>query len=136
MATASYGIDVKALDDLPDPEELASEDENVAYALGRRLAQDSDAHEEIGDDDEYDSINLNDWLGGDFDLTDRTVTDDIQQQATSVLRKDPRVSTVSVEATYSTGMLAVSVRGTGTNGPFSFVLKIDGVNPPVVELQP
>jgi hypothetical protein len=133
---ASYGVDVKALDDLPDPEELASEDENVAYALARRLAQDSDALEEIGDTNEYDSINLNDWLGGDYDLTSLTEVDDLQQQATAVLIKDPRVLTVRVQAAFNGTVLSVSVQGSGSNGPFSFVLSVDGVSAPVLEVQP
>jgi hypothetical protein len=133
---ASYGVDVQALDDLPDPEVLCAEDLNVAYALGRRLAQDSDAMIEIGDNDEYDSINLNDYLGSDFDLTDRSTIDSLQQQATQVLLKDPRVLSVTVKATYATGILTVSVQGVGTNGPFSFVLIVDGVNAPLLQVQP
>lgn len=136
MTTSSYGVDVKALDDLPDPEELAVEEENVAYAIARRLAQDSDALEEIGDDDEYDSINMNDWLGGDFDLTDRTVLDDLQQQATQVIFKDPRVLSVVVQASYATGRLSLNVQAQGSNGPFSFVLSVDGVSAPLLEFQP
>lgn len=133
-----YGTDVQALDDLPDPEVLASGDLNVVYALARRLAQDPDALEEIGDTNEYDSINLNDWLGGDFDLTDRTVLDDLQQQATQVLRKDPRVLDVTVQATYATGTLQVVVKGQGSDGPFGFVLPItaDGVQAPFTGILP
>ena len=125
-----YGIDVAGLADLPDPEILVEGDLNVTFALARRLMQDADANEEVGDLDEYDSINLNDWLGGDFDLTDRTVLDDLQQQATRCLLKDPRVISVRVEATYTTGSLVVTVNGDGTAGPFGFVLSIDGVSAP------
>ncbi len=133
-----YGTDVQALDDLPDPEVLASGDLNVVYALARRLAQDPDALEEIGDTNEYDSINLNDWLGGDFDLTDRSVLDDIQQQATQVLLKDPRVLSVTVQAAYATGTLTVVVKGQGSEGPFSFVLAVsaDGVQAPFTGILP
>lgn len=133
---ALYGTDVQALNDLPDPEVLCSGDLNVAYALARRLANDPDAMEEIGDTNEYDAINMNDWLGGDFDLTDRTVLDDLQQQATQVLYKDPRALTVIVQATYSQGTLALNVQGDGSNGPFSFVVTADGVTAPTLRLQP
>lgn len=137
MAT-DYGTDVRALNDLPDPEVLASGDDNVVNALARRLAQDPDALEEIGDFNEYDSINLNDWLGGDFDLNDRNVLDDIQQQATQVLRKDTRVLDVLVQATYATGTLSVVVRGQGSGGPFGFVLPVtaDGVQAPFTGILP
>jgi hypothetical protein len=131
-----YGTDVQALFDLPDPEVLCSGDLNVAHALSRRLANDSDAMEEIGDNDEYDAINLNDWLGGDFDLTNRTVTDDLQQQAQQVLLKDPRVLTVVVQATYTNGALSVKVTGQGADGPFSFVLPIPLVTAPLLSVQP
>lgn len=135
MAT-DYGTDVQALDDLPDPEVLCSGDTNVAYALARRLANDADALEEIGDTDEYDAINLNEWLGSDFDLTDPTVIDDLQQQATQVLLKDTRVLSVVVQATYATGLIKVSVQGQGADGPFSFVLLVDAITTTISELQP
>jgi hypothetical protein len=138
MATTDYGVDVQALTDLPDPEVLCSGDLNAAYALARRLANDSDAMEEIGDTDEYDAINLVDWLGQDFDLTDPTVIDDLQQRATQVLQKDPRVLSVRVQATVTSGTLNVTVNGQGSNGPFSFVLPVtaDGVQAPLLGIQP
>lgn len=131
-----YGTDVQAFNDLPDPEVLCSGDINVANALARRLGQDPDAMEEIGDTNEFDAINLNDWLGADFDLNDPSVRDDLQQQATQVLYKDPRVLTVTVQATFATGTLKVSVQGQGADGPFSFILAVDGVSAPTLEFQP
>jgi hypothetical protein len=125
-----YGVDVAGLEDIADPEVLVSEDTTVAFSLARRLMQDSDALEEIGDLDEYDSINLNDWLGGDFDLTDRAVLDDLQQQATAACLKDRRARTLTVQAFYTTGTLTVEVNGQGADGPFGFVLSIDGVSAP------
>lgn len=125
-----YGTDLAALEDIADPEVLVSEELNVTFALARRLMTDPQALEEIGDLEEYDSINLNDWLGGDFDLTDRNVLDDLQQQATRCLLKDPRVRTVTVRATYATGSLVVTTNGDGTGGPFAFVLGVDGVSAP------
>jgi hypothetical protein len=133
-----YGTDVQAVDDLPDPEVLCSGDTNVAYALARRLANDADAMEEIGDTNEYDAINIADWIGGDFDLTDRTVIDDLQQQATQVLLKDPRCLSVTVQATYANGALAVKANGLGADGPFGFVLPVtsDGVQAPFLGILP
>jgi hypothetical protein len=136
---ALFGTDIQALNDLPDPEVLCSGDLNVAYALARRLSQDSDAMAEVGDTDEYDAINLADWLGGDFDLTNRTVIDDLQQQCKQVLLKDPRVLDVRVQASYTSGTLNVSVAGTASNGgPFSFILPItsSGVQAPFTDIQP
>lgn len=124
---ALYGTDIQALDDLNDPEILVSGDLNVAHALGRRLITDADAMLEIGDTAPYDSINLNDWLGRRFQLSDPTVIDDLQQQCRQVLSQDPRVDSVSVNASFSQGQLAVSVQGQGAQGPFKFVLATDGV---------
>ena len=133
-----YGTDVQALDDIPDPEVLCAGDLNTAYALARRLAQDTDAMEEIGDTNEYDSINLNDWMGGDYDLTDPSVLDDLQQQATQVLYKDPRVQLATVQATFTGTTLNVNVQGFGADGPFSFVLPVtdDGVQAPFTGILP
>lgn len=131
-----YGTDVQALFDLPDPEVLCSGDLNVAYAIARRLCNDADAMEEIGDTNEYDAINLNDWLGADIDLTDFTTIDSLQQQATQVVLKDPRVLSARVKASFSAGRISVSVTGAGSDGPFSFVLSVDGVSAPTLQFQP
>lgn len=131
-----YGTDILAIDDLPDPEVLGAGEINVAYALARRLAQPPDAMEEVGDTDEWDSIDVRDFLGGDFDLTDPTFVDQIQQQATQVLRKDPRVLTVTVQATLASGKLTLVVIGQGAAGPFSFVVAVDQVTVTLSELQP
>lgn len=133
MAT-DYGTDVQALDDLPDPEVLVSGPLNVAYAMARRLCQDADVLEEIGDDEEFDSINLNDWMGGDYDINDPSTIDDIQQQVTQVLLKDVRVASVTVKATIVAGLLQVAAQGFGAAGPFGFVITIDGVSAPLIEV--
>ena len=135
---ALYGTDVQAMDDLPDPEVLCSGDVNVAYALTRRLFNDPEAMEEIGITSEYDAINLNDWIGGTYNLNDRTVLDDLQQQATQAIYKDPRVDTITVTATYVAGVLSVSVAGDGSDGPFSFVVSVssDGVTAPFLGIEP
>lgn len=130
--STDYGTDIQALDDLTDPEVLVSGELNVAYALARRLLTDPEAMTEIGDTAPYDSINLNDWLGKRFQLTDRSVIDDLQQQARQVLAGDARVSDVQVQAGYTQGRLSVSVQGQGAAGPFDFVLTIDGVSAPLL----
>jgi hypothetical protein len=126
--SVDYGVDVQALDDLNDPEILVSGDLNVAYALARRLLTDPEAMTEIGDTSPYDSINIRDWLGARFQLSDRSVIDDLQQQCRQVLSQDPRVVTVDVRITFNQGVLNVAVSVNGTNGPFAFVLSVNGVN--------
>lgn len=125
--SVDYGVDVLALDDLSDPETLVPQDLNVAYAMARRLLTPAGAMEDIGDTAAYDSIDIRDWLGARFRLSERTAIDDLQQQATQVMKQDERVDSVSVLASYNQGRLSVGVKGVGKNGPFSFVLSVDGV---------
>lgn len=126
MAT-DYGLDVQALDDLNDPEVIVSGGLNVAYALARRLLTPAGAMEEIGDTSPYDSLDIRAWLGARFSLTDRSVIDDLQQQCRQVLSQDPRVDSVDVKINFNQGTLSVEVNGTGSAGPFSFVLSVDNV---------
>jgi hypothetical protein len=127
MAGVQYGSDLAAIDDLFDPELEVDGDLNVAYALARRMLTPAGAMEEIGDTAPYDSIDIRDWLGKRFDLNDRTVLDELQIQCHQVISQDRRVSRVSVVATFTQGTLAVSVQAEGAEGPFSFVLSVDGV---------
>lgn len=122
-----YGTDVLALDDLVDPEQLVSDDLNLAYALGRRLLTPDGTMAAIGDTAPYDSIDLRDWLGQRLNPNDPNVLDDLQLQCRQVLSQDPRVDMVTVLATFAAGTLAVSVAGSGTDGPFSFVVKVDNL---------
>lgn len=129
MSATDYGVDVAALDDLPDPEVLASGELNVAYALGRRLLQPAGALEEIGDTAPYDSLDLRDWLGKRMSEADRA---DLEAQVVHVLSQDERVLTVAATVTLTAGAgttrkITVAVEVEGTDGPFSFVLSVDGV---------
>jgi hypothetical protein len=123
----TYGTDVLALDDVQDPEVLVSEELNLAYALARRWLLNPEDIEEIGETEPYDCIDVRDWLGDRFSLTDRTVLDDRQTQAAQVLLGDPRVDHVIVVATFTQGTLRLSAQGFGKNGPFKFVLGVNGV---------
>ncbi len=122
-----YGTDLLALDDEQDPEVLVSGELNVAYALARRLLTPAGVMLEIGDTAPYDSLDIRDWLGKRFQLADRSVIDDLQMQARAVLSQDVRVRSVTCFVSYNHGTLSVSVQGQGTDGPFSFVLAVDGV---------
>jgi hypothetical protein len=121
MAT-DYGTDVAAIDDLPDPEALVSDEMNVAYALARRLLTPAGAYEEIGDPDIYDSIDLRDYLGKRISETARA---DLEAAANRVLAEDPRVATVTATVTFAAGVLSVRVVGDGSDGPFSFVATVN-----------
>jgi hypothetical protein len=122
-----YGLDVLAVDDLTDPEQLVSGDLNVTYALARRWLTPTGALDEIGDPGPYDSIDAREWLGNRFSLTDRSVLDDLQTQAQQVLQGDPRVETATATVTYAAGVLTLTGQGVGTAGPFELVLAVDGV---------
>ncbi len=125
MATTDYGTDVKALDDLPDPEELVSGDLNVAYALGRRLLQPVDALEEIADLEEFACIDLRDYLGESIDDQELAA---LEQRVNEILAQDPRVDSVEATVSFNDGALSVDASGFGVDGPFSFVLSADALS--------
>jgi hypothetical protein len=131
MAT-DYGLDLLAGDDLTDPEQFASGDLNVTYALVRRWLTPTGALDEIGDPGPYDSIDTREWLGNRFSLSDPGVLDDLQAQAQAVLVGDPRVETATATVTYAAGVLTLTGEGVGTAGPFKLVLAIDGVTTTVL----
>lgn len=125
MATPTdYGTDVRALDDLPDPDALVSGDLNVAYALGRRLLQPTGVLLEIGDEEPYDSLDLREYLGK--RLSPQEVRD-LEAACERVLAQEERVETVSASVTFVAGAIAVSVSGEGSEGPFDLVLTVDNV---------
>lgn len=127
MAAIVYGTDVQALYDLPDPEITCSEQTAAAYQCARRLLTPSGAMQDIGEVQQYDSIDVRDWLGGRFNLTDPAVLRDLEAQATQALLDDPFVTAVTVSASYSAGTLTLSVQVQGAQGPFSFVLAVSAV---------
>lgn len=123
MAT-DYGTDVRAADDLPDPEALASGETNVAHAITRRLLQDPSANEDVGDEEPYACLDLRDYLGKRVLPTERR---DLEAACERCIAEDPRVETVSVSISFSGGVLTAAVSGTGTEGPFDLVLSVDAV---------
>lgn len=127
MITVDYGTDVRCLDDVDDPEVLVSGDLGMAYALARRWLHNPEDFEEIGETEPYDCIDVREWLGNRFSLTDRGVLDDLQTQAQQVLLGDPRVETATVLAAYAQGVLTLTGRGVGAFGPFNLILAVDGV---------
>jgi hypothetical protein len=129
MATAAvvYGIDVQAITDLPDPEVLCSENACAAYQCARRLTTPSGAMQDIGEVVQYDSIDVRDWLGARFNLTDPSVQTDLQTQATQVLLEDPFVVAAQVLVAFSAGVLSLTVQVQGANGPFGFVLQVSAL---------
>lgn len=137
-AAALYGVDVYCVDDELDPGTIATGELNVACAMARRLLTQPEALTEIGDTIPYDCIDVRDWLGrrGSFGANDRSDLDDLQVQAIQVLRQDPRVASVQVQATYAQGLLTVSAQGQGSDGPFSFVLSVSAVTAPLLRIGP
>jgi hypothetical protein len=120
-----YGTDIAALTDLPDPEVLVSGETNAAYAEARRLLTPTGALEEVGETAPYDSMDVRDWLG---QRLDATTLDDLQAQVSQVLVEDPRALAADVSVPpLAAGALRISSQVEGTQGPFSFVLTVDGV---------
>jgi hypothetical protein len=120
-----YGTDIKALNDLPDPEELCSGDENAAYAIARRHSTAEDALEEIGDSEPYKSFDVEDYLGGNFDERTR---DEVAQLSAQVTADEEFVATAKTSATLSdSGSLQLEIAAKGAKGPFRLVLQISDV---------
>lgn len=120
-----YGTDIAAVDDLPDPETYVSGQQNVAYAMVRRWFTPTNGMADVGETEDYPSIDLKQWMGASFDLTDPSTLHDLEDQATQVqLGVDPRVTACSVTASFAAGTLKLSVQAFGPDGPFAFVLQV------------
>lgn len=113
-----YGTDIAGITDMPDPEILVSEQVNAAYACARRLVTPQDALLDIGEIEQYDSIDIRQWLGTSFDLTDPSVITDLQAQAQSALLAEPFASGVNVVVTFNAGALVLTATIGGNPGPF------------------
>ena len=125
MAGTDYGTDVYAVDDLPDPDVLASGPLNRAAAMARRLLEPQGVNEEIGDDAPYYCLDVRDWLGA------RVSQEDIRNHEAEVLQvlsQDETVITVEAELVFVGRVITLAVRGEGDDAPFSFVLKVDDVS--------
>ena len=123
MAT-DYGVDVRAADDLPDPELLASGETNVAHALARRLLQDPSANEDVGEEEPYACLDLRDYLGKRITTQEQR---DLEAACERCCSEDPRVETVTVSISFADRILTAEVSGTGTEGPFDLVISVDAV---------
>lgn len=118
-----YGTDIAALFDLPDPEVMVSEEACAAYACARRWLTPDGALADIGETEQYDSIDVTEWMGASIDLHDPSVLNDLESQATQVLLSEPYAAGgVVVKATYAAGRLTLTGMITGSSGPFSLVL--------------
>jgi hypothetical protein len=118
-----YGSDIAALTDLPDPEVIVSEEACAAYACARRWLTPDGALQDIGETEQYDSIDVTEWLGDDIDLNDPTVINDLEAQATQVLLDEPYAKGgATVVATYAGGTLTLTGNVAGASGPFSLVV--------------
>lgn len=128
---ADYGTDVNAVLDRPDPETLATGTRNLANRLARRLLTTNGALTDIGDEAQYDTLNLRDWLAA------RPSGSDIGNLNTSmqqILAQDEEVDTVTASATWAAGVLSVTVNGVGSAGPFEFLLTIGDVSSAVLRV--
>jgi hypothetical protein len=122
-----YGTDIQALFDLPDPEITCSEDVTGAYACARRWLTPINALNDIGEVEQYDSINVPDWLGSSVDLNDQTVINDLQAQATQVLLEEPFAANCAVTVTFAAGSLTLTAQVQGSTGPLFQLVIANGV---------
>src|SRR4051812_48922007 len=124
MSGIVYGTDLAAVDDLPDPEATVSEGDNAAYACARRLMTPDGALAEIGETEQYTSLDVHDWLGGSYDLTDRTVLDDLASQATAALQEEPFAAGAGIVVTvsFAAGVLTLVALVQGVTELFKLVV--------------
>lgn len=126
-----YGTDLQALFDLPDPEVMCSEEVNAAYACARRWITPDGALADIGETQQYASINVLDWLGGSFDLNDPSVLADLSSQATQVLLEEPFAAGAIATATFSqngaSSTLKLTAQVQGAPGPLFALVVTSGV---------
>jgi hypothetical protein len=108
MTTIVYGTDIAAVDDLPDPDVVVSEELNAAYACARRLMTPDGALADIGETESYSSLDVREWLGGSYDLTDQSVLDDLASQCSEVLQEEPFALGCSVTVTFARGALTIT----------------------------
>jgi hypothetical protein len=124
MALAN--TDIKALDDLPDPEELVSGDENIAYAQARRFLQPDGALEDIGDDGEFASMDVRDALGRRMDETDRA---DFEATANLVATADEeRINSAEVVVSLGGNVMTIEETHETATGEYRMVLRVDDVS--------
>lgn len=123
MAT-DYGVDVAALDDLPDPEVLTTETENVAYGVGRSWLTPQDGLSDVGYEGPYTSLDLRDYLGARLPPGQVAV---LQRQLEAIALQHPDVASITVTVAFAGGSISVTARGTGADGPFAFVVNVDAV---------
>jgi len=121
MPAVVYGTTIQALTDLPDPAVLCSEVVAAAYACARRWATPPGALADIGEIEPYESIDVRDWLGSRFNLTDQSVLNDLERQATIALYDEPYVQSATVRVTFAAGILTLIGQVQGAQGPFTLV---------------
>jgi hypothetical protein len=119
---ATYGTTIQALTDLPDPPVLCSELVAAAYACAGRWVTPSGGLEDIGETEPYESFDIRDWLGGRFNLTDKSVLNDLERQATIALLDDPFVLSAVVQVKFEARVLTLTGQVEGALGPFQLVL--------------
>lgn len=121
-----YGTDIQAIDDLPDPEVTCSESVNAAYACARRLMTPDGALADVGETQQYASVDVRSWLGGSYDLTDQSVINDLQMQATAALLEEPFAAGANVQVTFNGGTLKLIASIQGNPGPLFQLVLVNG----------
>lgn len=130
---AIYGSDISALLDAPDPEIIVTEQQAAAIACAKRWLTPQDALTDVGETEDYDSLDVFEWMGASVNLSDTSVQDDLAAQATQVLQHEPYAQNgVKVTVTYSAapngnGTLTLTAYIADSPGPFSLVLQ-NGTN--------
>lgn len=124
-ATPPQGTDIKALDDITDPEEYTTGAENVAYAQARRLLEPPNTHELVGDLEPYDSIDIRAWLGK---RPTAQGLANMEADAADVLNRDERAANVDVTVDFTGSNVSVSFSQDANDEEQRLVLDVNSVS--------
>lgn len=122
---SKQGTDIRALDDIDDPEQYASGVENVALARARALLEPPNVGEMIGDPLENDTLNLRAWLGRRPSQSDMF---SLEERVDDVLRNDDRIDELVSEVEFTERAISVAFEVTANDETVSYVLELDEVN--------
>lgn len=129
MAT-DYGVDLRALDDLPATDDLVRGADNVAYAQARRLLTPPDGLSDSGEPSAYDSLDLRQQIGAHLSDEDLNA---IRADAQIALAQDERVDAPVAEVSRARGDLVVESESVAGAGPFALVVGPSGVSIELLE---
>lgn len=123
--STKQGTDIRALDDLHDPEQYTSGVENVAHARARAIMEPPNTNALYGDPLENDTLNIRAWLGKRPSATDLVT---LEGEVDDVLRNDDRIDELTSSVAITDKAISVEFEVTANDETVPYVLTIDQVS--------